>query len=322
MIGYIYKCTCLINNKVYVGQTRQTFIMRKKDHLKRYNNKNYKSYNYLFYRALRKHGKENFGWEVVKEVVSDDLNTLQKLLNYWEIYYIDLFDSYNNGYNMTRGGDASRKKTKSINVYDKNGHLLDTFSNITDVVHKYKISKSSIWENCGHFCTFVKWNNTRILFRWADEGLLKSDLEKLSKINYQKEICMYSINGDKIKTFSGSKEISEQFNIKQARITANCRRLTSFVQIDNKKYIFKYIDDLITEEDLVKAKCVKSMPKVPVIAIDSITNEIIGEYITQKEAGRLLNVIPHNICEACSGKRKSAGKYNNHPIKWIYKSMK
>jgi len=321
MTGYIYICTCITTNKSYIGQTRQSFSKRKNEHLRHYNNKNYPNYNCKFYRALRKYSKENFYWSVLKIVESTTIKNLIDELNYWEIYYIDKFNSYKNGYNMTFGGDTSKKIYKKINVYDKNGVFIKTFDNIVEASNEYNICKSTIWSNCNRVSTFVKWNNTRLIFRWADNGICDSDLNRLISVNYQKEISMYSIDGVKLGTFSSSKEISQKFNISCSKVTKNCRRLISFVQINSDKYIFRYIDDTITEEDLAKARNVKSMPKVSVIAIDSITNEIIGEFVTQKEAGRILGVIAHNISEVCSGKRKSAGKYNNHPIIWKRKPI-
>lgn len=49
-------------------------------------------------------------------------------------------------------------------------------------------------------------------------------------------------------------------------------------------------------------------------AIDIITNKILGDFESQYTAGKHFKIRPSNISEVCSGKRKSAGKYNGHPI--------
>ena len=68
----IYKFTCKINNKVYIGQS-VNIENRFKSHLNNYNNKNLKDYNTKFYRALRKYGISNFSFEIVEEVKNKEL---------------------------------------------------------------------------------------------------------------------------------------------------------------------------------------------------------------------------------------------------------
>lgn len=57
--------------------------------------------NTKFYNSIHKYGPENFKLEIlVDNVKNEDLDKL-------EIYYISLFDSYNNGYNETIGGQGT-----------------------------------------------------------------------------------------------------------------------------------------------------------------------------------------------------------------------
>lgn len=98
-MGCIYLITNLINNKKYIGQTKYDTSHRIKGHLYdvRTNRKNYHLYN-----AINKYGWENFQVETLeKNIPEEDLDTL-------EIYYIGLYDTYNNGYNKTLGGGGIR----------------------------------------------------------------------------------------------------------------------------------------------------------------------------------------------------------------------
>lgn len=93
-MGYIYKITNKINNKIYIGQTIQKPSNRWYHHLC----DAHLGSDLKFHRALRKYGREHFKLEVLEEV--DDC-----LLNEREIYWINYFDSFHNGYNSTTGGD-------------------------------------------------------------------------------------------------------------------------------------------------------------------------------------------------------------------------
>ena len=93
--GFIYKAICQDNNKIYVGQTID-FDKRQIKHVRdAFNQKT----GTPFARALRKHGKDNFKWEVIHDCYD------KKELNYWEWHYINKFDSfsYKNGYNVLDG---------------------------------------------------------------------------------------------------------------------------------------------------------------------------------------------------------------------------
>lgn len=91
----VYKVTNKINDKEYVGQTVGSLTERKRKHINDVLNKRGNMY---FHRAIRKYGLENFIWETIHECVGiDDLNK-------WEIYYIKYYNTFNNGYNLTKGG--------------------------------------------------------------------------------------------------------------------------------------------------------------------------------------------------------------------------
>ena len=89
----IYKVKNKKNNKVYIGKTMNSLEDRKKAH---YRNTIYGETN--FGRALKKYPKDTFEWSVLEEVKN------KKDLDKKEMYFINQFDTYNKGYNMTLGG--------------------------------------------------------------------------------------------------------------------------------------------------------------------------------------------------------------------------
>ena len=88
--GFIFLTTCLVNKKIYVGQTAR------KDQMVKY----YKGSGILIDRALKKYKHKNFIRETLIECHS------QKELNEQETIWIEKLDSTNPkiGYNIAKGG--------------------------------------------------------------------------------------------------------------------------------------------------------------------------------------------------------------------------
>lgn len=100
MIGRIYKVENNINSKVYVGQTTQPLSVRWSKHLT-----DMLSDDSKFYRAMLKHGAENF--QIAEIEVLEFLPENIEELNEREQYWIDFYDAKDSGYNSTLGGKGS-----------------------------------------------------------------------------------------------------------------------------------------------------------------------------------------------------------------------
>lgn len=85
----VYKHTLKGTDKVYIGQTNDT--------KKRWKPSAYKGCA-KFYRAIQEYGWDNFSHEILKDNLS--LNEANK----WEEYYIKLYNSQINGFNLSSGG--------------------------------------------------------------------------------------------------------------------------------------------------------------------------------------------------------------------------
>jgi len=99
----IYRAYNTENGKSYIGQTIRTMEERRTCHQRNARNKGFCHLS----RALRKYGLGSFTWEVIDTSASDKA-TLDKL----EQYYIDQYDSFDNGYNLTTGGQRGSKKVR------------------------------------------------------------------------------------------------------------------------------------------------------------------------------------------------------------------
>ena len=97
MTGFIYKITNQINQKAYIGKTIYDINHRWEEHKRDYNKE--KNKNRPLYKAIRKYGIDNFTIEKIEEVDIKELSNR-------EIYWIEYYHTFSNGYNATLGGDG------------------------------------------------------------------------------------------------------------------------------------------------------------------------------------------------------------------------
>jgi group I intron endonuclease len=100
--GIIYKATNKINNKCYIGKTEFSLENRKHQHKKAaVNSKDFS----LFYRSIKKHGWDNFIWEVIETPTLKQLNKREK-------YYIKKYGTLNIAKGGTGGDTLSKHPNK------------------------------------------------------------------------------------------------------------------------------------------------------------------------------------------------------------------
>lgn len=166
----IYKITNKITNECYIGQSRN-ILKRWQDHYYKLDTDRTK--NLHLYRAFKKYGFENFNFEIIEKCSIEQLNEK-------EVYWIQYYDSYNNGYNLTPGGDyssssqrvATRQEVIEIRKRELN---YDTFSNVCkDYPHLSKSIIKGIWEGQTYNDIYV-------------EGFTEENRRKAMKIVKQQE---------------------------------------------------------------------------------------------------------------------------------------
>lgn len=118
MIG-IYKITNSINNNSYIGLSTH-LEDRWKYHKDPYNWERENSK--ILYKAIKKYGIENFKFEILEECLASELSDKEK-------YYIKLYNTYLNGYNMTAGGEDNQGESHP-------GHKL-TEKDVIDIRTRY-----------------------------------------------------------------------------------------------------------------------------------------------------------------------------------------
>lgn len=176
-MAYIYKITNLINNKVYIGKTLKIIQERWKEHCKDYLKRDKE--NRPLYSAMKKYGINNFMIEEVEQCSDEEASEK-------EIYWIGRYDSYNNGYNATLGGDGKLRLNHQeiINELKRNPYP-------SQVAQKFNCSSDWI-------CELAKSNN-----------ILVKNLGQESNVNTKKLIAQYDKENNYIQTFNSVTEAAQ-----------------------------------------------------------------------------------------------------------------
>jgi group I intron endonuclease len=125
----IYKITNKINNKSYIGQSKD-IEARWSEHKRTAFNDNRDEYEFPLYRAFRKYGIENFTFVILEETES---------LEEREKYYINFYNSKENGYNQTSGGNCTANNPKGEDHFN---HLLTT-EDVIDIRKRWSLCKET-----------------------------------------------------------------------------------------------------------------------------------------------------------------------------------
>lgn len=140
-LGKIYLIFNDVNDKVYVGHTIQSLNKRFNGHC--CYSKTDRSVNMYIKRAIHKYGRDKFHIKLIEECPIKELSKREK-------YWINYYDSYNNGYNLTLGGQDSNyfslhKLEDSIDIKKFEEYILEFKPLAIEVASHFGISKCSVY---------------------------------------------------------------------------------------------------------------------------------------------------------------------------------
>lgn len=202
----IYKITNVINNHCYIGQSID-IKSRLNQHLAM-------RYEATIYRAFKKYGLENFVFEIIELCLKEKLNER-------EIYWIAKYDSHNNGYNMTDGGEGGPASghRRAVAQYDQEGNFIAEYESITAAEKALGVKNSNITRVCkGQAYEAIGFQWRYIINASIDytQNIGKSPLKKrlASSARRMKKVAQCDKETHKIiKIFNSIKEAAKETNI-------------------------------------------------------------------------------------------------------------
>ena len=196
--GIIYGWYCIPTCNWYVGQTIDP-ERRFKQHINDVINK---KDNNIFHRALRKYGLENWVYCVLED------NVLKENLNLKEIEWIEYYDSFYNGYNLTTGGDTNY---------------------IVSEEYRRKLSESRKGKSSWNKGISMNEESKKKLSESLKGRVISTETRKRMSESAKggpkiKPVSKYDLNGNFIKTYSSIKEaIMENPKSSSSNIGAVCK---------------------------------------------------------------------------------------------------
>lgn len=240
-MGLIYKIENLNDGKKYIGQTQTSLKNRIAKH-----KEVVATSECHIHRAIRKYGWESFSIEIVEDSIPNES------LNDREIYWIEYYDSFENGYNMNRGGRGRVVKEAEVLELWNQGNTITDITNLLptkkdtvrqilweagitteEIQHRKRIHDSPVidlgfirqlWEEgkttreIRELCGGI---GQGLLLKKLEEAGITSE-ERKKRQHKTKEVHQYSLDGQYLQTFSSAREAGEKTGINPHQIRATC----------------------------------------------------------------------------------------------------
>ena len=210
----VYKIINNVNDKVYIGITCQTLNQRLRKHLE---DKRKGKHTQALYNAMQKYPDASWSIHLIEDNIKDeDIDSKER-------YYIQLYDSYNNGYNCTIGGrillnrdNPSSDKT-IYHFVNKHTGIKESLT-VSEFYHKYDLRSDTVWN-------FIK-GKTKEMTDWYLE---ERGLKPIKQPKYKTKAIpkIYTLYHDTYGCFMGTlQEFKERFGFHGTRTAFNSQFCT------------------------------------------------------------------------------------------------
>lgn len=283
VVGIIYKYISP-SGKVYIGQTTE-----EKRRRKTFFNINKRYGGDKIDAARQKYGPENFTYEVLYRATFSNKKEATLKLDELEQFYITVYDSYENGYNMTYGGYTTRgfqfspEQRKQISLRQIGRKLRPRSS-------EEKAALSALMKE--------KWASVEYRANRNDNSV--EHRLKLSESLKGEKNGMY---GKKHTAGTRMKMAESRFGEKNIWFG---RKKDATYRNKISESLSKYRRNNPVDEE-TKSKISKSI-SVSIYQY-SLQNEFIAQFASATIAGKEIGIDSSCIIKCCKGKRKTAGGY-------------
>lgn len=234
----IYKITCKINNKIYIGITSNGVENRWKQHIRTAYNTNHKDANSIFKKAIRKYKPENFTIDIIDTAQSEQ-EAEEKEIYYIKKYNTFAFDNNSNGYNSTRGGDGTKGHgtVPIVEIDIKSGAIINEYDSFKAAEEHYGHRINHIYDLSSSISTTL---NTFFMHKDIALKFTKADLKE--KV-YQccNPIVQLDKDGKLIDIWATVNQIVSTLKISQGNLSSalagNRRFASGFAWIRYNEYI-------------------------------------------------------------------------------------
>lgn len=282
----VYMHNNKINNKKYIGMTKRKVEKRWQNNGKGYSRQT------KFFNAILKYGWDNFD-----HVILEHCETEEEALNK-EAFYINKFNTINNGYNVCPRGTEENSIKKPV-------YCLTTkkvYKSVTEAAEKNNISSPFlIIQNCKGENGGVK----GLQWTYWDEHS-ESPVKKEKKFIRYKDLMIPVYAIELNKSFEGASEAAKKLNLDKGAIRAcingyrNSIKGLHFINNEDKDNLKIIFDKLTDSTDRYK----------PIICLD--TKEI---FLQIKQAENFIDRNSTTILNNCQGKTKRCG---GHKFQYLY----
>ena len=279
MLTGIYKITNKLNGHLYIGQSIDIKKRWMRHKWSAFHEESVK--DYPLYRAFRKYGLENFTFEIIELCDKEELEEK-------EIYYIQMYGSFINGYNQTPGGEGCCAQRKPVYQYDLDGNFIAVYPSVVDAARCLNIQTQMIYKACW------KEYKTAAGFQWRNNP---DDAPAKTTFGQGKRIYQYDVDGNYIKDFTSVTAASKELNISRSCLekALNGSRKTA----GGFQWSFEKADKLTP---------ISNGRGTRICQYDK-TGIFIKEYSSASEAARQTGVSSSNISSAIRGKTQTAGGF-------------
>lgn len=310
----IYGIYNKISNKYYIGQAGDIHNrwIQHRSRLKCNNHENshlQDSYNL--------YGKEAFEYFIIEECNHELLDDREK-------YYIQQYDSYNNGYNQDKGGSGccgykhTEEEILKMRMIQNPKAVLQLDVNLNIVAE---------WISCSHAGKTLGFSTRQIksccnranrqktvkgfYFIYKEEyenGTVDWDYYLNIKAQKPKRVSQYDLQMNLIRVYESISSVCSENGYSVSAISSVC----NYNSKTYKGFIWRFTDDYTEEQYIIDCNTdysyTKNKKKRPVSQYD-LSGNLICTYESVSEAVRITGFSRGSIRECCDGDRPSAHGY-------------